>query len=64
MLGNFHGVCRLLTIFKTYLFIFHLYSNMQIYILQYNHDGIQKKVKQLIQIMFFFQVLPVQRIFF
>ena len=29
-----------------------IYSNIQIYILQYNHDGIQKKVMRLIRICF------------
>ena len=29
-----------------------IYSNIQIDILQYNHDGIQKKVMRLIQIFF------------
>ena len=37
-----------------YKHIIHIsiYSNIQIYILQYNHDGIQKKGMQLIQICF------------
>ena len=29
-----------------------IYSNILIYILQYNHDGIQKKVMRLIRICF------------
>ena len=29
-----------------------IYSNIQIYILQYNHGGIQKKVMRLIRICF------------
>ena len=29
-----------------------IYSNIQIYILQYHHDGIQKEVMRLIQICF------------
>ena len=34
-----------------------IYSNIQIYILQYNHDGIQKKVMRLIRICFPFNIM-------
>ena len=38
--------------FKHIYSYYHLHSNKQLYSLQYNHDGIQKKVKRLIQICF------------
>ena len=36
--------------FKHIYSYYHLHSNIHIYSLQYNHDGIQKKVKRLIAI--------------
>ena len=37
--------------FKHIYSYYHLHSNIHIYSLQYNHDGIQKKVKRLIAII-------------
>ena len=41
---------KFLVWFKHIYSYYHLHSNIQIYRLQYNHDGIQKKVKRLKQI--------------
>ena len=42
-----HKLCRKYFGFNIFIHI-SIYSNIQIYILQYNHDGIQKKENTLI----------------
>ena len=51
--GELNLDCVMYCIFGLNIFIhISIYSNIQIYILQYNHDGIQKKVMRLIRICF------------